>query len=139
MAKDFRHWEKVKINKQHKIVSWSDFENDIPIILEEVSKKTVWRTFWGIYGVPKGGLPLAVKLSNKLGIPLLLAPIDNCLIVDDIYDSGITIVPLYKKFSKTCMFIVWFVDILKSQECKDKGITAIRVKQENDWLVFPWE
>ena len=51
----------------------------------------------GIYGIPRGGLCLAVALSHKLNIELLKEPRNNILIVDDIYDSGETL-HRYKDF-----------------------------------------
>ena len=44
----------------------------------------------GIYGVPKGGWPLAIALSNAMNIPLSAKVHSGCLIVDDIIDSGAT-------------------------------------------------
>ena len=45
----------------------------------------------GIYGVPRGGLCLAVALSHKLDIQLIESPCKNSLIVDDVFETGITL------------------------------------------------
>ena len=47
--------------------------------------------FSSIYGVPRGGLCLAVALSHKLNIKITQNPMKNSLIVDDIFDTGLTL------------------------------------------------
>ena len=61
--------------------SWSEFDKSV----EQIANKCEFLEFSGIYGVPRGGLCLAVALSHKLKINLLSKPIKNSLIVDDIY------------------------------------------------------
>ena len=59
-----------------KRVSWKTIESfvDEIAILHEKEK------FTGVYGLPRGGLVLAVMISNKLNIPMLMAPCQGCLI-----------------------------------------------------------
>lgn len=56
--------------------------------------------FSGVYGLPRGGLILAVMLSHSLHIPLLAAPDKECLIVDDICDSGESLLHYIKNSSE---------------------------------------
>ena len=87
--------------------------------------------FVGVYGIPRGGLCLAVTLSHQLDIPLLDLPQDNCLIVDDIYDSGKTL-EKYKNY-KNCSY---FVLISK----KDPTWFDSYLTMKNDeWIIFAWE
>ena len=72
--------------------NWKDLDGAVKI----ASNKYKNKKFTGVYGIPRGGLCLAVSLSHYLNIPLLELPQDNCLIVDDIYDSGKTL-EKYKK------------------------------------------
>ena len=44
------------------LYTWEDFDRDVKKILRELNHNN-WK-IEGIYGVPKGGLPLAVKLAN---------------------------------------------------------------------------
>jgi len=46
--------------------TWSEFDKSV----EHISKKCKFLEFSGIYGVPRGGLCLAVALSHKLKINL---------------------------------------------------------------------
>ena len=70
--------------------SWKQFEDDCETL-------AVWargKKFKSIFGIPRGGLVLAVKLSHLLDIPLVLNREDitgHTLIVDDIADSGGTL------------------------------------------------
>ena len=47
--------------------------------------------FSGIYGIPRGGLCLAVALSHKLNIKLIQNLLKIHLIVDDVFETGITL------------------------------------------------
>lgn len=67
-------------------VTWSDVETFVNVLVDKVKFET--KKFSGVYGLPRGGLIPAIMISHALDIPLLLAPCNNCLIVDDIADSG---------------------------------------------------
>ena len=67
-------------------VSWDDVDSFVNIFVDKV--KAEGKKFTGVYGLPRGGLVFAVMISNRLNIPMLMAPADGCLIVDDIADSG---------------------------------------------------
>ena len=60
--------------------TWNEFDNSV----ERIANKCSFRDFSGIYGVPRGGLCLAVALSHKLKIKLISEPLKNSLIVDDL-------------------------------------------------------
>ena len=67
--------------------TWNDFDKSV----ECIAHKYKFLKLSGIYGVPRGGLCLAVALSHKLNIPLIEKPLKNCLIVDDVFETGITL------------------------------------------------
>jgi GTP cyclohydrolase IA len=84
-----------------------------------------------VYGVPQGGAPLAVMISNYLNVPILEEPkigID-CLIVDDLIDSGKT--------------MLRFADKYKTDAAYRKSHSPIQfapyAEVIDDWLSFPWE
>ena len=79
---------------EHAIYTWEEFSVDcIKLAGELVGKKF---NFCSIYGVPRGGVAMAVRLSSILGLPLCGDPkefkgIENSLIiVDAMVDSGKT-------------------------------------------------
>ena len=67
--------------------TWREFDKSV----EHIANECKFLDFSGIYGVPRGGLCLAVALSHKLKIDLISEPIKNSLIVDDVYETGITL------------------------------------------------
>ena len=67
--------------------------NDVELAVETLVASVTAQTFVGVYGVPRGGLVLAVVLSHRLGLPLLLEPTAGCLVVDDVYETGQTLAP----------------------------------------------
>ena len=76
-------------------VSWEDIEQYIDDVCDHYKNKNIT----GVYGLPRGGLIFAVLLSHKMNIPLLGSPIENCIIIDDICDTGESLVHYYKNSS----------------------------------------
>ena len=107
--------------------TWSEFDKSV----EEIAYKCRFKEFSGIYGVPRGWLCLAVALSHKLKIELISEPIKNSLIVDDVYDTGITL----KSFKdiEGAMFFVLFSKI------KPTWWNSVYKSKKGEWIVFPWE
>ena len=67
--------------------TWTDFDKSVL----HIANKCKSLEFSGIYGVPRGGLCLAVALSHQLKVNLISKPIKNSLIVDDVFETGITL------------------------------------------------
>ena len=107
--------------------TWSEFDKSV----EYIANKCKFFDFNGLYGVPRGGLCLAVALSHKLKINLLSEPIKNSLIVDDIYETGITL-NSYKDI-EGAMFFVLFSKI------KPTWWNTVFISKKSHWIVFPWE
>lgn len=115
---------------KHQYYSWRQFEKDVLIIAGKIIK--TGKKFDGIYGPPRGGLPLAVKLSHLLNLPFLKKPMGKkTLIVDDIADKGDTLLP----FHKGGYFIA---TIFYKRHCKFVPNIWIREKKERI-VDFPWE
>ncbi len=107
--------------------SWSEFDKSV----DHIANKCKLLEFSGIYGVPRGGLCLAVALSHKLKINLITEPIKNSLIVDDIYETGITLNTF--KDIEGAMFFVLFSKI------KPTWWNTVNISEKREWIVFPWE
>lgn len=89
------------------------------------------RDFSGVYGFPRGGLPLAVWISHRAGLPLLLAPAEKALLVDDIADTGATLF----KYRKSHFIATMFYH-RQSSVVPDFWMFE---KENDEWIVFPWE
>ena len=107
--------------------TWEEFDKSV----EEIANKCKFLEFSGIYGVPRGGLCLAVTLSHKLKINLISEPRENSLIVDDVYETGITLNNL--KDIEGAMFFVLFSKI------KPTWWNTVFISKKSQWIVFPWE
>lgn len=107
--------------------SWHDVEKFVKACAKEFGEVC------GVYAPPRGGLCLGVMLSHAMGVPMLLAPCDGCLIVDDICDGGLTL----QHFRETLdckIATMYYVD----------GATVtpdywMYQKVRGDWVLFPWE
>ena len=107
--------------------TWSEFDKGV----EKIANKCRFKEFSGIYGVPRGGLCLAVALSHKLKIELISKPIKNSLIVDDVYETGLTLTTF--KDIEGAVFFVLFSKI------KPTWWNTVFISKKSQWIVFPWE
>ena len=107
--------------------TWSEFDKSV----EKIANKCRFKDFSGIYGVPRGGLCLAVALSHKLKIELISEPLKNSLIVDDVYETGLTLTTF--KDIEGAMFFVLFSKI------KPTWWNTVFISKKNEWIIFPWE
>ena len=107
--------------------TWSEFDKSV----EQIANKCRFKKFSGIYGVPRGGLCLAVALSHKLKINLISEPIKNSLIVDDVYETGITL-STFKNIEGAKFFVLF------SKE-RPTWWNSVYISEKSDWIVFPWE
>ena len=107
--------------------TWCEFDKSV----EHIANKCKFLEFSGIYGVPRGGLCLAVALSHKLKINLISEPTKNSLIVDDVYETGITLNTF--KDVEGAMFFVLFSKI------KPTWWNTVHISKKREWIVFPWE
>tara|TARA_B100001989_G_scaffold249380_1_gene224567 strand:- start:108 stop:503 length:396 start_codon:yes stop_codon:yes gene_type:complete len=107
--------------------TWNEFDKSV----EHIANKCKFLKFSGIYGVPRGGLCIAVALSHKLKINLISEPEENALIVDDVYETGITLKTF--KDIEGAMFFVLF------SKMQPTWWNTVYISEKSDWIVFPWE
>ena len=107
--------------------TWDEFDKSVDYIANHCK---IWKLS-GIYGVPRGGLCLAVALSHKLNIKLIEKPLKYSLIVDDVFETGITL-SNYKNIEGANFFVL---------VSKKKPIwwNTVNLIQKKEWIVFPWE
>ena len=107
--------------------TWEEFDKSV----EHIANKCKFLEFSGIYGVPRGGLCLAVALSHKLKVNLISEPLKNSLIVDDVYETGVTLNTF--KDIEGAMFFVLFSKI------KPTWWNTVFISEKSKWIIFPWE
>ncbi len=125
---------KINSTEKHKKkkYSWQYIEKAVNDLYLKIDKDK----YVGIYGIPRGGLILAVMLSHKLNLPILTHENfmnSKILIVDDVSDSGNTIREHAKLYKNDVVTI----------HCKScstlKPTYYYEDIDENEWIVYPWE
>lgn len=115
-------------------VEWPDVRDYIKAVSTNFKKQNIKPT--GVYGIPRGGLIFAVMLSHEMHIPMLLAPTEGCVVIDDIADSGRTLMHFTendtneKKYFITTMYYHKRSAVIPDFYFLEKG---------NDWIVYPYE
>lgn len=93
----------------------------------------------GIYGIPRGGLCVAVALSHYLELPMLMAPQVGCIVVDDLIQTGATMRRTLDACNRRGIadrdVVVW------AWVTKDRDLASryYRFIEPRTAPVFPWE
>jgi len=109
-----------------------DFARDMEESVLKIEGASFRSEISAIYGVPRGGLAIALWLSHRLGLPVLVdeADIDSgTLVVDDIADRGYTLSGIKPTFSFTIFY--------NPNSNFEPDIWLHEKKDE--WILFPWE
>jgi len=118
-------------------ISWSQYELYVARIADWITM-CCEEEVGAIYGLPRGGLPIAVSLSHMLDLPILMNYYDRklvtkkkILVVDDIADTGHTLKSFETPHNVICT-IHYHQDSITRPDffCSEKG---------DDWIVYPWE
>ena len=107
--------------------TWDEFDKSV----EHIANKCKFLEFSGIYGIPRGGLCLAVALSHKLNIKTTQKPIKSSLIVDDIFETGLTL-NSYKNIEDAKFFVLF-------SKVNPQWWNTVFLCNKHEWIVFPWE
>jgi len=121
-------------------LSWKDIEDAIESIAYKIEKSGIEITC--VCGVERGGLIPAVLLSHKMKIPYFtVVPPKNTgiLLIDDICDSGETIIKLKNKYFSYNSGSIHIATLHYKQSAKSKPDFWYSLVQEKDWIVYPWE
>ena len=113
-------------------VSWNVIDEAVTDIAFNI--KNTNKDFKGVYGIPRGGLILAVMLSHKLDLPLIMSKEEldeNSIIIDDIADTGRTLWDFLEYQS-------YVVTIHEHEQRLIKPDYSVLDKGDK-WIVYPWE
>lgn len=121
-------------NDYIKRVSWEE----VGAYLNAVAERVDPHDFSGVYGIPRGGSVLGAWLSHKLYLPMLSQVEPNCIVVDDICDSGKTMNEVLDSASinggENCFVTVMFSTLKNSAP-----IDYFYKEKCDSWIAFPWE
>jgi hypoxanthine phosphoribosyltransferase len=113
-------------------MSWNEFEMAVHDIVDQIKQSGI--EFGTVYGQPRGGLILAVRLSHLLGKRLITKTWfadDDTLVVDDVVDTGGTL-----HIAKTNWKIA---SLYYNPKASFKPDFFAIIKPEDSHIVFPWE
>lgn len=114
-------------------VTWEEFDCSVKLLAEKI-RQSKEVTVNEIYGIPRGGLMISVRLSHLLSLPFiqLFPSKKDTLIVDDVIDTGKTLEHRYYEGYKTAS-LYW---------CKKSSFKPniyVNQKLKSQWIIFPWE
>jgi len=108
-------------------LDWEEIEKCVEILCTKIFMD--YPNIDSVMGLPRGGLIPAVLISHQLGLPLVLHPGKNTLVVDDINDTGETLSKAPGAY--------WATLHHKSTSKFKHNFYAREVL--NQWIVYPWE
>ena len=115
-------------------VGWEE----VGAYLNAVAERVDPHDFSGVYGIPRGGSVIGAWLSHKLYLPLLSKPEPNCIIIDDICDSGRTLNEVLNSSElngdKNC-----FTTVMFNRPQSLAPIDFYYREKGDSWIAFPWE
>lgn len=116
-------------------IDWNDVEQYLKAVQKDIEERGLKVS--GVYGLPRGGLILAALLSYQMDIPLLTHAAKDCIVIDDIADTGRSLYhfrdnrSLFNRYYITTMYYV--------EDSLVKPDFYVREKHVGDWVVYPWE
>ncbi len=116
-------------------ISWNNLQFITDELIKTIERKQI--KFNSVYPIPRGGLMVALMLSHKFDVPLLMREDDickDCLICDDIVDSGKTLEYYRRKFPKNNVATLH----VRSTASSKPDVWAFEI-MNTSWVHYPWE
>lgn len=155
------------MSPEKKYLTWKQFDKDINSFIDYLNYAGIHihQENTIILGLKRGGLPSAVALSNRLDLPISLVTFQtrdgndnepkflepeminsksNIIIVDDIYDTGLTVECIVSKLvdefgvsiDNVMGLFHYYTDNIK--KTKLGNIKCIH-ENHGSWITFAWE
>ncbi|MCL1944363.1 MAG: hypothetical protein FWF56_00930 [Firmicutes bacterium] len=129
-------------------ISWGEYDRCCSIIVSQIIEKGCKIDY--ICGVPRGGLMLAVVLSNRLGIPMVYRDTvalarqgKTVLLTEDVVKSGTTLKFFFNHYcSKGVINNIKFASLFcfcDSEIVPDFFAHLQPSDISTSWFVFPWD
>jgi len=124
-VKDNMKWNK-------RIMSVVGFQEAVHTLADKIPKGK----YQYVFGIPRGGLIVAVYLSHRLNLELLtdrsmemIEDPDSILVVDDLVDTGKTLKTYDIHFDTATIFY----------KPRSEIIPTYFIYETEDWVIFPYE
>ena len=120
---------------QKRILTSEEYNLLLDKLVKNIKHSTLFHRIKYIYGIPRGGLPIAVHLSHHLNLDFLekfddtVLKRSSTLIVDDIAHTGRTLEKLINTYITATLFY------------RDGSTVEpnFYIEKTDQWIVFPWE
>ena len=125
------------------LISWNQIDKYTDQLCEQISDYCTENNYEledlnGIYGIPRGGIIVAVMMSHKLQLPYIdrLQTMygKRFIVLDDIADSGKTLQQMKAEVFDNALFAT----IHYNSESVVEPHFWIKEKL-TDWIIYPWE
>ena len=123
--------------------SWRQVWTDVDALIEEIKKQEVGIEM--VVGVSRGGMIPAAMFARQMGLPLVSIEVGEgleqygdttCLVVDDIFDSGNTMMDLFKSGGRAHVYVCLYDKNLHPE----LGLPDYAIDLDTEeWIIFPWE
>lgn len=115
-------------------VTYKQIDEYLDNVVQDLKKRGIKPT--GVYGPPRGGLIFATLLSYKMDIPLLLNSAKGCVIIDDIADSGRTLLHFTENDTQ---FNKYYITTMYYHERSVVKPDYYMYLKKDRWIVYPYE
>lgn len=110
------------------IIDYDKFDYLIKSLIYMIKQWKNVSTLTNIVAIPRGGLVPGVYLSHALNIPLSQEVSETSLVVDDVADSGVTLLPYRNNITATLHY-----------KPSSLVMPTFYVEHTTKWIVYPWE
>lgn len=110
-------------------LDWNKYQECINLLIKKI--KASGKVYDGIYGISRGGMCIAISLSHALNIPITLYPHKATLIVNDISDTGKTLLSHKDRDILTIYSSAW-TEVVPE-------FFVFTKREKTHWIVFPYE
>lgn len=108
-------------------ISYEQLYQDIDSLADSIISSDA--IYSSVYAIPRGGVPIAFLLAERLGLEVVDKIEPNSLVVDDLIDSGTTL----KKYSG------YDIAVLYAKPYSPRTVTRYREAVYDGWIEFPYE
>ena len=125
----------IEHNDNKEYITWEMFGRAIKVLAQKIRNDPNFERFKRIYGIPRGGVVVAIALAHQLDLKVELEPrrsdecgVSDLLIVDDIVDTGKTI-SKYGNLMKVSLYY----------NIRSTVKPNYHIYTTDKFIVFPWE
>lgn len=113
------------------VLGWNEVATGAARLANRWSKRIESGEITSVFGVPRGGVPVALLVRETAALPIVEYPSLHTLIVDDLIDSGATAARWFERG------LAYFDALYRKPHSPTEF--APYAEQVDRWLVFPWE